>query len=183
VVPVETLVHKDSLDPLDPVVSLAETETPEELVNLAVLDTLATEVMPETPEPMVLPERVEWTEHQQSKKETLADPVTLDGDTPDVLEHRETLVCLVPLVPLVLMETPRLWDLDPLADLVILEKLDPLDPKVMLDLLDPLEALVILVSLEMDLMDDPVPPDTEVTLDVVDDLVTRVLAEMLVYLD
>lgn len=53
----------------------------------------------------------------------------------------------------------------------------------MLETLDPLEPMVILVSLEMDLMDDPVPLDTEVTLDEVDDLVTRVLAEMVVYLD
>lgn len=80
------------------------------------------------------------------------------------------------------MEKARLWDLDPLAELVILANLDLLDPKVMLDSLVPLETLVTLVSLETDLTADPVPLDTEVTQDEVGEMVTKVPTEMPVYL-
>jgi len=114
--------------------------------------------------------------------EILADLVILDGDILAVWERGETLVYLVHLANLVQLEKRRLWVLDPPEELVILENLDPLDPKVMLDSLVPLETQVTLVSLEMDLMEDPVPLDTEVTQDEVEDLVTKVLTEMLVYL-
>lgn len=76
----ETPEHKELLDPLDPAANLAETETPEELDPLDELDTLVTEVAPEIPVPMVLPERVVQMEHQMSNKEVLADLVILDVD-------------------------------------------------------------------------------------------------------